>query len=73
MTIRFLFITRRRILQLSSGIDAPDGLVWELVLTLTIAWVLVYFSVWKGVKIAGKVSHLRQRLFTSTEDSSVHS
>ena len=51
------FITnRRRLLQISDGIENPDGLVWELVLSLAIAWLLVYFSVWKGVKVTGKVS-----------------
>ena len=47
---------RRRVLQISAGIDEPDGFVWELTLCLSIVWVMVYFCVWRGVSWGGKVS-----------------
>ena len=28
---------------------------WRLVLTLLLAWIMVYFIVWKGIKSSGKV------------------
>uniref|UniRef100_A0A8C7PQR6 Transporter n=1 Tax=Oncorhynchus mykiss TaxID=8022 RepID=A0A8C7PQR6_ONCMY len=46
---------RRRVLRISSGIDNIGSLNWDLVLCLAIAWILVYFCIWKGVKSTGKV------------------
>ncbi|KAK3921037.1 Sodium- and chloride-dependent GABA transporter 2 [Frankliniella fusca] len=51
----------RKVLGLSSGIDDPGGLQWELALSLLVVWVLVYFCVWKGIKSSGKVVY-----FTAT-------
>ncbi|KAK6620008.1 hypothetical protein RUM44_006408 [Polyplax serrata] len=45
----------RKVLGLSTGIDDVSTLQWELVGTLFLAWILVYFCVWKGVKTSGKV------------------
>ena len=46
---------RKRVLQISAGIDAPDGVVWELAVALLLVWIAVYFCVWKGVRWSGKV------------------
>ncbi|XP_060572915.1 sodium- and chloride-dependent GABA transporter 1-like [Ruditapes philippinarum] len=45
----------RKILHISSGIEEPGSIVWELALCLLAVWVLVYFCVWRGVKWTGKV------------------
>lgn len=44
----------KKILQISPGIDQPNGLQWELVLTLFIAWVACFFCIWRGIKSTGK-------------------
>ncbi|CAG0879420.1 unnamed protein product [Cyprideis torosa] len=44
-----------RVLRISSGINEPGEIRWELFLVLLLAWTLVYFSVWKSVKSTGKV------------------
>ncbi|XP_043200249.1 sodium- and chloride-dependent taurine transporter-like [Amphibalanus amphitrite] len=49
------------ILGLSSGIDDVGVPQWRLVLTLLLAWIMVYFIVWKGIKSSGKVVY-----FTAT-------
>uniref|UniRef100_A0AAQ5YMX2 Transporter n=1 Tax=Amphiprion ocellaris TaxID=80972 RepID=A0AAQ5YMX2_AMPOC len=50
-----------KVLNISSGLDEPGNLNWELMLCLMAVWVLVYFCVWKGVKSTGKIVY-----FTAT-------
>nr|XP_006012866.2 PREDICTED: sodium- and chloride-dependent creatine transporter 1-like [Latimeria chalumnae] len=45
----------KKVLTISSGLDEPGSMNWELVLCLLVAWILTYFCVWKGVKLSGKV------------------
>ena len=42
-------------LGISSGINEPGGMQWELALSLFVVWLLIYFCVWKGIKTSGKV------------------
>src|SRR5690349_17443466 len=54
----FAVIKRRKVLQIheSSGIDDIGPIKWSLALCLMVVFVLVYFSLWKGVKSSGKVN-----------------
>ncbi|KAH3838912.1 sodium- and chloride-dependent taurine transporter-like isoform X5 [Dreissena polymorpha] len=51
----------RKVLGLSSGIDEPGVVKWDLCLCLLLAWVIVYFCIWKGIRSSGKVMY-----FTAT-------
>lgn len=44
-----------QVLNISSGIDEPGGLRWELAGTLAAAWIIVFLVLIKGVRILGKV------------------
>jgi len=51
----------RKVLQLSSGVDHPGTVKWDLALCLLLAWIVVYGCIWKGIKSSGKVMY-----FTAT-------
>nr|XP_008509490.1 PREDICTED: sodium- and chloride-dependent taurine transporter isoform X1 [Equus przewalskii] len=51
----------RNVLSLSSGIDDPGSLKWDLALCLLFVWLICFFCIWKGVKSTGKVVY-----FTAT-------
>lgn len=48
-------------LQQTSGVDETGTLRWELFLILLLAWILIYFCIFKGVKSTGKVGKKRER------------
>ncbi|KAM4740551.1 sodium- and chloride-dependent GABA transporter 2-like isoform 3-T3 [Anableps anableps] len=52
---------QRRVLNISSGIDAIGSIRWDLSLCLFLSWVICYFCVWKGVRSTGKATY-----FTAT-------
>lgn len=49
-------------LHMSQGLDEPLSLRWELVACLLVAWVLVYFAVWKSVRSSGRMLYLTATL-----------
>lgn len=49
---------RRRVLNISSGIEELGSIQWELCLCLLLAWVICYFCVWKGVRSTGKATYV---------------
>lgn len=51
----------RKVLAISNGIDEPGSIKWDLALCLLLAWIVVYFCIWKGIKSSGKVMY-----FTAT-------
>ncbi|XP_077996417.1 sodium- and chloride-dependent GABA transporter ine-like [Glandiceps talaboti] len=44
-----------RVLQISSGIEDFGTLVWELFVLLFVTWIIMYFCIWKGIKLSGKI------------------
>ncbi|XP_018541323.1 solute carrier family 6 member 11a [Lates calcarifer] len=52
---------QRRVLNISTGIEALGNIQWELSLCLLLAWIICYFCVWKGVRSTGKATY-----FTAT-------
>uniref|UniRef100_A0A8C6TCG7 Transporter n=1 Tax=Neogobius melanostomus TaxID=47308 RepID=A0A8C6TCG7_9GOBI len=54
-------ISGNNMLNISSGLDEPGSMSWELTLCLMAVWIMVYFCVWKGVKSTGKIVY-----FTAT-------
>ncbi|XP_031620588.1 sodium- and chloride-dependent GABA transporter ine isoform X2 [Contarinia nasturtii] len=50
-----------KVLQMSSGLEYPGAMRWDLVACLMCAWILVYFAIWKSIKSSAKV-----RYFTAT-------
>jgi SNF family Na+-dependent transporter len=48
----------REVLQISSGIEDLNGIRWELLGCLALAWLIVFFCLFKGVKSSGKVVYV---------------
>lgn len=50
---------RRNVLEIhkASGLRNVGGVRWQLMLCLFLIFTIVYFSLWKGVKTSGKVTH----------------
>ncbi|XP_023248599.1 sodium- and chloride-dependent GABA transporter ine-like isoform X2 [Copidosoma floridanum] len=51
-----------KVLQISSGIEEPGMLRWELAACLITAWVIVYFSIWKSIKSSARVRYITATL-----------
>ncbi|CAF2006135.1 unnamed protein product [Rotaria magnacalcarata] len=47
----------RRVLEMSKGIEHPNGIVVELAVSLAIAWLICFLALSKGVQSLGKVAY----------------
>eukprot|EP00112_Aurelia_sp_Birch-Aquarium-sp1_P018184 Seg4302.1 transcript_id=Seg4302.1/GoldUCD/mRNA.D3Y31 product="Sodium-dependent dopamine transporter" protein_id=Seg4302.1/GoldUCD/D3Y31 len=56
------FLCYHNMLQLSSGIEEAGSINWKLALCLLLAWVMVYFCIWKGIRTTGKVVYVTATL-----------
>ncbi|KAI9563896.1 hypothetical protein GHT06_011364 [Daphnia sinensis] len=50
------------LLQMTKGIENFGTMRWELLGCLAVAWILVYFCLWKGIKSSGKVVYVTATL-----------
>ena len=48
----------RRVLGMTGGIEEMGSLRLELLGLLLLAWVIVYFCLWRGVKLTGRVVYI---------------
>ncbi|XP_064608095.1 sodium- and chloride-dependent creatine transporter 1-like [Liolophura sinensis] len=48
----------QKVLGISAGVEFSGSIKWDLALCLLLAWILVYFCVWKGIKLSGKISYV---------------
>lgn len=51
MVTIFHSFSSKVILRKSSGIDESGTIVWQLLLMLIIGWVIVFFTVFRGIKV----------------------
>jgi len=51
MSLNKIFFSRKVILKKSASIDDTGSIVWQLILALSIAWIMVYFMVLKGIQV----------------------
>lgn len=47
----------RNVLRITDGVDDMGTFVWPLFGALLFSWLLTYFSIWKGVKVTGKIMY----------------
>ena len=55
-------LSRRRILDVSNGIDEPGEIRLPLATTLFIAWAAVFFCIHRGIKSSGKVKKTKKHI-----------
>ncbi|XP_064639973.1 sodium-dependent neutral amino acid transporter B(0)AT3-like [Lineus longissimus] len=48
----------RETLDISDGIEHSDGIKWKILVALTVAWIIVYLCMCRGIKSQGKVVYV---------------
>lgn len=48
-------INRKVVLQKSAGIEDSNGIVWQLMVSLIAAWIIVFLMVARGISVSGKL------------------
>jgi len=61
-TIAIHIFRSRKVLEITNGIDEPGSLNVHLTVSLLIAWVLVYFCIWRGIRTTGKIVYVTATL-----------
>ena len=56
--LTIFFYCRLRVLKISTALDEPGAVNWDVALCLLLAWIICYLCVFKGVKSTGKVRKL---------------
>ena len=56
-------------LDVSSGFHEMGGVRWQLTLCLLLCWVIVFFSLAKGITVSGKVSVQFPAVFFSINEN----
>ena len=54
-TSKYKFNFSNNILNRTPGLENSGEIVWKLVLALGVAWIIVFFCIFKGIKSSGKV------------------
>lgn len=49
---------KNKLLNQSNSMDDFGYPKWDLVLLVLLVWIIIYFSIWKGVKSTGKVNFI---------------
>ncbi|XP_045204614.2 sodium- and chloride-dependent taurine transporter-like isoform X2 [Mercenaria mercenaria] len=48
----------RKVLDISEGVQELGMIKWDICLCLILAWIVVYFCIWKGIRSSGKVMYV---------------
>jgi len=54
-------------LDISGGFHEMGGVRWQLTLCLLLCWVIVFFSLAKGITVSGKVMHWLKKMMISCQ------
>ena len=58
----YFYCDSHNVLEMTDGIEQPGYLNYKLTVCLFVAWVLVYFCIWKGIRTTGKVVYVTATL-----------
>jgi SNF family Na+-dependent transporter len=56
--LQILSSSSKVILHKTAGIEEGGGIVWQLIVSLLIAWIIVYLMVLQGIEVSGKLVYV---------------